>query len=114
MLTYLTSQIKGWFQDWLGIIDLKERVRSLEREMGAIENLIKTMMDSFKDYKNKSEGELNLLKHQVSGILESIDDFFGKNENEEVLQGSEMVDRMKSLRRRLRYNRTLIERHLDN
>jgi hypothetical protein len=114
MLSYLTSQIKKWLQDWLDIDDLKERIRRLEREMGVIENLIKSMMDNFKDYRNKSEGQLNLLKSQVEGILDTIDDFFDKNEDDEALQGSEMVGRMKALRKRLRYNRTLIERHLNN
>lgn len=114
MLAYLTTQIKGWLQDWLGIIDLKERIRALEREMGVIEGLVTSMTDHFRDYKNKSEGELNLLKSQVEGILDTIDGFFDANEDAEELRGSDMVDRMKSLRRRLRYNRTLIERHLDN
>jgi hypothetical protein len=114
MLTYLTSQIKGWLQDWLGIDDLRERIRRLEQEMGMIEKLVESVVDSFKGYKNKSDETLNVLKSQVEGILDAIDDFFDKNEKEEALQGLEMVDRMKSLRRRFRYNRTLIDKHLDN
>lgn len=114
MLAYLTTQIKGWLQDWLGIIDLKERIRALEREMGVIEGLVTSTTDHFRDYKNKSDGELNLLKAQVEGILDTIDGFFDANEDAEELRGSDMVDRMRSLRRRLRYNRTLIDRHLDN
>lgn len=114
MLSYLTSQIKKWLQDWLDIDDLKERIRRLEGEMAVIENLIKNMMDHFKDYRNKSEGQLSLLKSQVEGFLDTIDDFFDKHEGDEALQGSEMVGRMKALRKRLRYNRTLIGRHLNN
>jgi hypothetical protein len=114
MVSIILDQVKSWMQTWLGISDLKDRLRRLEKEMAVIERMVETFLDELKGYRNKSESELNLLKRQVTGILDQIDGFFEENEKSDELAGSEALATIKGLRRRLRYNRTLIDKHLEN
>ena len=110
--------LQRFVQKLIGIDDLERRVRMLEKEMAFIQKLIASVLGTLGQYKDRTEGQLEHMKEQIDAMLKEIEQFMESTEQacEEVSSDrmSACLGQARALRSRLRLNRTLIEKHLNN
>lgn len=89
-----------FFRNILGIDDLEERVTELEDQMEHVFNKFDSDLDTFKDYKNKTEEELRELASTMDYMLDVTEALINTEDNKANL------DRAKAVQRKIRHNRT--------
>ena len=89
--------IKKRIKEWLDIHDLENRINK-------IENQINYQLRHFGNYKNRTKGELELMRKQIDDLLQAVEYLIKNEENKQYIQSA------KNLRKRLRNNRTRIEK----
>jgi hypothetical protein len=97
--------VQDWLRNWLGVIDIENKLVSLEQRISAIEEQVSCTLKHFGNYKNRTKEELVLMRSQLQTLLDSI-----KNIIESVDNQQHQIRALK-LRARLLNNLNRINKH---
>lgn len=87
-------------------LQIEKRLDEMDMRISSIESHVSSALSQFGDYKNRSEAELLLMKGQIEQMINTIESLVSTAEYQ---QGNE---RAKALLRKLRNNRTRIDKQL--
>jgi hypothetical protein len=88
-------------------LQIEKRVDEIDVRVSTVETHVSSALDKFGDYKNRNETELFLMKGQIESMISSIESLVAAAEYQRS------NDRAKTLLRRLRNNRTRVNKQLE-
>lgn len=104
----------NWLGEMLGINDVRKRIVELETRVDSLEDKVTSLerstaltLETFGNYRNRTNEELELMELQVSKLLEVINNVLSTLDNQEG------VLRARNLQRRLRNNHTRIRKAME-
>jgi len=95
-----------WLSEKLGIPDILSRLNQLESKLEYLEEQTHGTLAKFGKYQKRTKGELDLMKNQIDGLIDSIENICNDIENKDKIENA------KSLIRRLKNNKTRINKAL--
>ena len=94
----------GYVGKKLGLPELEQRVDDVDTRMRGIEGDIRSSLNQFGDYKNKTRDELSRMRKDIDNLLDAVDALVRQAEDQQEIK------RAKQLRGRLRNNKTRIDK----
>jgi len=94
--------VKQLLREMLGLPDLEKRVQRIEIRLDEVESKVR----NFGDYRNQSSRKLKEMHEEISTLLETVEALVKEREHRVNLLEA------KRLRKRLKNNKTRIEREL--
>ena len=89
------------------LTELENRVESLDHRLTVVEEQVRSTLDHFGDYKNRTERELKLMRVQIDDLLATAEALVQRAEDREHQM------RAQRLVRRLKNNRTRIQKAVE-
>ena len=91
----------------LGLPEIKRRLTELEQRSDVLEGRVENLLRDFGGYKNRADGDLNQMREKLDEWVATTEALVRRAEDAEV------VERARRLLKRLKNNRTRIQKAFD-